>query len=55
MNVKVITHLRGEEWTFTDCTLNYDGTVIQIVHGDDTTTFPLVNVISYTFSESVPS
>lgn len=53
MNVTVMT-VTGEDFMFEDCTLDYDTTVIQISDGN-TTTFPLANVLWFTFNDGAKS
>lgn len=51
MRVRVVT-VPSTVRVFTDAKVTFDKTVLQVVHGTETTTFPLANVISFTTSES---
>ena len=51
MNVKVIT-VDGDTYAWKHADVTYDTTILQATADGDTTTFPLVNVVSFTTSES---
>lgn len=55
MNVRIRTVAQldpADFITIHNCTVTFDETLLQIVCGEETTSFPLVNVISFATSES---
>lgn len=53
MNVDVFT-IDGAVANYTGCALTFDTSVLQVVEDGVTHTFPLTNVIQFSFIESVP-